>query len=186
MPGSYTNTAIVDPDNTIPEGDETNNMAQAATTVRVGAGFIDLQIAKTGTAKVVPGGVIEYTLTPSNAGTDPAFNVTVRDDLPAGTTLCRPWTLTGDAGAFTCSLTETSVTCTGGTLDGTDNLILGPPDVPTSRTIVIKVLAPLHIEALAPDLSNISVDITNQAFIDPDNAIAESNETNNAASGRPR
>ena len=36
VPGNYTNTAIVDPDNTIPEGNETNNMAQAATKVLVG------------------------------------------------------------------------------------------------------------------------------------------------------
>jgi uncharacterized repeat protein (TIGR01451 family) len=182
VPGNYTNTAIVDPDNAIPEGDETNNMAQAPTKVLVGAGFIDLQIAKTGPAKVVPGAMIEYALTVSNAGTDPAFNVKVRDDLPAGTTFVSAADTTGGAGAFACSQAGSSVTCTGGTLDGTDNLIPGPPDVPTSRTIQVKVLAPSNIEALAPDKSNISVSIINQAFVDPDNAIAESNETNNAAS----
>jgi uncharacterized repeat protein (TIGR01451 family) len=182
VPGNYTNTAIVDPDNAIPEGDETNNMAQAGTKVLVGAGFIDLQITKTGPAKVVPGGAVQYTLTPSNAGTDPAFNVKVRDDLPAGTTFVSASDSTGGAGAFSCSLIGSSVVCTGGTLDGTDNLIPGPPDVPTSRVIQVKVLAPANIDALAPDKGNISAEIVNQAFIDPDNAIPESNETNNAAS----
>ena len=44
------------------------------------------------------------------------------------------------------------------------------------------MLAPANIDALAPDKGNISAEIVNQAFIDPDNAIPESNETNNAAS----
>ena len=82
-PGTYTNTAIVDPDNVIPEGDETNNMAQASTTVVVGAGFIDLQIEKTGTISVTPGGQIAYALNVSNAGTNPAFNVS-RARRPTG------------------------------------------------------------------------------------------------------
>ena len=86
VPGTYTNTAIVDPDNTIPEGNETNNMAQAQTQVLVGAGFIDLKVDKSGDGMVTPGSPINYSLLVSNLGTDPAFQVVVRDDLPAGTT----------------------------------------------------------------------------------------------------
>ena len=180
-PGRYTNTAIVDPQNLIPEGDETNNQADAPTKVVVGAGFIDLQIEKTGPAKVVPGGLIEYTLTASNAGSDPAFNVKVRDDLPAGTTFVSASDKTGGAGAFACSLLGSSVVCTGGTLDGSDDLVPGVPDV---RQITVKVLAPADIESLAASKTDISVEIINQAFVDPDNAIAESNETNNSASAK--
>nr|NLI49331.1 DUF11 domain-containing protein [Propionibacterium sp.] len=179
VPGNYTNTAVVDPGNLIPEGDETNNQAQAATKVTVGAGFIDLQIDKTGPAKVVPGGVVDYLLTATNAGTDPAFNVTVRDDLPAGATFVGAADNTGGAGAFACSQAGSTVTCTGGTLDGTADLVAG---VPATRTIAVRVLAPSVIEPLAADKANISIDIVNQAFVDPANAIPESNETNNHAS----
>ena len=45
-PGVFTNQALVNPDNNIPEGNETNNSASAQTTVVVGAGFIDLSIIK--------------------------------------------------------------------------------------------------------------------------------------------
>ncbi len=180
-PGNYVNTAIVDPNNTIPEGDETNNQSQAPTKVVVGAGYIDLQITKTGPAKVVPGGLISYALNVTNLGTDPAFNVKVRDDLPAGTTFVSAADSTPlIPGAFSCSQAGGSVTCSGGTLDGTLDLIPAP-DVPTTRVITVKVLAPPDIQSIALDPGNISVTITNQAFIDPDNAIAESNETNNSS-----
>jgi uncharacterized repeat protein (TIGR01451 family)/fimbrial isopeptide formation D2 family protein len=182
IPGSYTNTAVVDPDNAIPEGNETNNFAQAPTKVVVGAGFIDLTVGKSGPASVLPGATITYTLTVSNGGTDPAFNVTVRDDLPAHTTFVSAVdTTVENAGAFSCNLVSASVVCTGGTLDGSADLIPGPPDVPTTRTIEIKVLAPASISQFVADQSNISLDLFNRAFVDPGNAIAESNETNNAS-----
>ncbi|MFL5926968.1 MAG: CARDB domain-containing protein, partial [Gaiellaceae bacterium] len=44
------------------------------------------------------------------------------------------------------------------------------------------LLAPTNIEQYASDPGNISIGITNQAFVDPDNAIAEGDETNNADS----
>jgi uncharacterized repeat protein (TIGR01451 family) len=182
IPGNYTNTAVVDPDNTIPEGNETNNFAQAPTKVIVGAGFIDLKIDKTGPATVTPGATITYQLNVSNIGTDPAFNVKVRDDLPDHVTFVSAVDTTAEnAGAFSCSLVSASVVCTGGTLDGSSDLIPGPPDVPTSRTIEIKVLAPASISQFVTDQEHISLDLFNRAFVDPDNAIAESNETNNAS-----
>ena len=60
------------------------------------------------------------------------------------------------------------VTCTGGALDGTANLI---PTVPSTRTIAITV------RVLGPKDRT----LTNQVFIDPANTIAESDETNNSA-----
>lgn len=179
VPGNYTNTAIVDPENAIPEGDETNNMSQAPTQVVVGAGFIDLQIAKTGPISVTPGSLVAYALTVSNVGTNPAFNVSVRDDLPADATFVSAVDVAGGAGAFACSQVGSTVTCTGGTLDGTDDLILG---VPVSRVIEVTVLAPADIDALASALDDIRATIVNQAFVDPGNAIPESNETNNSDS----
>jgi uncharacterized repeat protein (TIGR01451 family) len=52
--------------------------------------------------------------------------------------------------------------------------------------IKVKVLAPANIEPLAPNPGDIFIDIINQAFVDPDNAIAESNETNNSDSATTR
>jgi uncharacterized repeat protein (TIGR01451 family) len=177
-PGDYVNQAVVDPDNTIPEGDETNNTAQATTRVRVGAGFIDLQVTKTASPSTLdkgqhatPGGQIVYTITATNAGTDPAFNVKVQDTLPAGTTFVSALDTTlplgPDPNRFTCTNASGVVTCTGATLDGS----LGLAGVPTTRTILITVTAPN---------ANI-LGLTNVVRIDPDNAIPESNETNNSA-----
>jgi uncharacterized repeat protein (TIGR01451 family) len=148
VPGVYTNQALVDPDNTIPEGNETNNASQATTTVNVGAGNIDLQIGKTGPAQVQPAHEIEYILNPANAGSNPAFNVVVRDDLPAGSTfISAADTAPGTAGSFTCTYllgatgSGGTVTCANGTLDGS----LGLAGVPTSRNIRVKVMAPANI-----------------------------------------
>ncbi len=130
-PGNYTNTAIVDPDNTIPEGDETNNMAQAADTGRRRRRLHRLsRSSRRGPADATQGSVIDYALTVNNVGTDPAFNVEVRDDLPAGTTFVSAADVTGGAGAFSCRQAGGSVTCTGGTLDGTRQ----PDPRPAGRT----------------------------------------------------
>ena len=75
-------------------------------------------------------------------------------------------TAPGTPGAFLCSEAGGVVTCTGGTLDGSLDLV---PGVPQTRHVHVVVTAPMVQDQL----------ITNQAFIDPSNAIPESNETNN-------
>jgi uncharacterized repeat protein (TIGR01451 family) len=178
IPGTYINTARVDPANTIPEGNETNNLAQAMTTVKVGTptGFVDLSLTKCDqppapctidSDPVVPSGNVTYVLTATNNGTDPAFNVKVTDALPAGTGFVSAADTAPGAGAFTCTFGSGVITCSGGTIDGSADLI---PSLPTSRTIEVVLTAPAS-----------NGTITNQAAIDPDNAIAESNETNNSA-----
>jgi uncharacterized repeat protein (TIGR01451 family) len=180
VPAVYTNTAVVDPQNTIPEGNETNNTAQVQTTVKVGTpGFIDLTVDKTGPTTVVPGQQITYDLNVHNLGTDPAFNVKVRDDLPSHTSFISVIDKTGGAGAFSCGLVGTSILCTGGTLDG--SLDLAGAAVPTDRQIEIVVQAPTSISGFVTDQEHVKLDITNTAVIDPDNTIAESNETNNTS-----
>ena len=174
-PMIVTNTAYVDPDNTIPEGDETDNAASASTVVTVGAGFIDLSITTCdgGPCPTVGNPLpmntpITYAVNVTNNGTDPAFQVTVRDILPAGATFLSAVDQAGGAGSFACSASDGVVTCIGGTLDGSLDLIGG---VPTERVILISVMPPQQHGLV----------ITNQAFVDPANAIAESNETNNYA-----
>src|SRR5262249_27292417 len=102
IPGTYTNNAFVDPSNAIPEGHDFNTQASIAVPVaNAGVGpYIDLAIDKTQDVVLdqdTPGGAgtpvrvdtgqgISYMLHVTNGGEGDAFNVTVRDIIPAGTT----------------------------------------------------------------------------------------------------
>lgn len=169
--------AVVDPDNAIPEGHEGNNAAEEFTKVVVdgAGGYTDLAITKDatiaaadsdGAGAVQPGKLITYTLEVSNDGTDDAFNVAVRDPLPSGVTFVSASASTGSN--FVCQQSNLVVDCTGGYVQGTDS---GGP-TPPKRTITIRVNAPLEHNRI----------LTNQAFVDPFNAIAEQSEVNNTAS----
>jgi uncharacterized repeat protein (TIGR01451 family) len=165
-PGLYTNQVNVDPDNTIPEGDEFNNQSTADTTVvNGGAGaFNDLTIIKTSTPDVKPGGLITYSLQIGNTGSDPALDVTVRDVLPFGESFVGAADAgVGPGAAFTCSEDSGVVNCING------SIVNG-----TSRTIVIKVTAPQQVVP-APGLHNTAV-------VDPDNTVPEGDEFNNTDS----
>jgi len=171
QPGDYTNKALVDPGNTHPEANETNNSAQSVTTVALGGGgrFKDLQVDSKQTAPVgdvVPSGTLQYTLDVTNSGTAVAFNVKVRDTLPDGAVFRSAVDSAPGAGAFECSASGIVVTCTGGTLDGS----AGPDETssPSTRSIVVEAFAPTE-----------PGDYVNTAMVDPDDAIAENDELNN-------
>ena len=76
-----TNTATIDPANTVIETDETNNASTTTTTVTAN---VDLSITKTAApaGAVAPGATLTYTVTATNGGTGDATNVLVRDVLP--------------------------------------------------------------------------------------------------------
>lgn len=163
-PGTYNNQAIVDPLNAIPEGNEFDNQDTQETIVKNGGAgaFNDLTIEKTGDDKVKPNESINYTLTITNSGSDPALDVAVRDMLPAGTTFVSAQDgVPGVPGAFTCNHGGGVVNCTGATINGAGG----------SRTIKIEVTAPNQLVP-APGLIN-------QAFVDPDNTVPEGDEENN-------
>ena len=125
----------------------------------MGAGFIDFSIKKCD-VPIVPGcqppaaaavkdtdSLFEYFIEVKNNGTDPAFQVVVRDVLPANVTFVSVADDTDAPGAFICVHMNGTVTCTGGTLDGSQDLIPDDPatlteneDVPTTRTIRILVV----------------------------------------------
>lgn len=162
-PGTYINQAIVDPMNTVPEGDETNNQAQETTVVTNGGlgAYNDLTIAMTGTASTTPGGQIAYAITIGNTGAADALNVAVRDVLPAGETFVSAKDNGGSGGApFTCSATGNTVNCTGATIPGPGG----------TRSIAIVATAPQQ-----------NISLLNEAVVDPDNLIPEGNEFNNTA-----
>src|SRR4051812_458034 len=177
-PGNYTNQAIVDPANAVAEGDEFNNQANEPLLVANGGigAFNDLTITKDPKdITVKPSDEITYTLTVKNTGEAPALNVAVRDVLPADVTFVSAKDTTAGplSAAFTCSNAAGVVTCSGATLDGAANT-LASPDVPDTRLITVKVKAPAH------NVPNKG--LINQAFVDPDNTIAEGDETNNTDS----
>jgi uncharacterized repeat protein (TIGR01451 family)/fimbrial isopeptide formation D2 family protein len=172
----YTNHAVVDPSNTIPEADETNNISDAALTVKLpDAGglnaYNELSILNEQTnpasgTDVAPNGTLEYTLTAKNTGSDIAQNVTVYDYVPQGSRFrnvtVSPYGGAGTSGGFLCSFNTGLVTCNSGTLAGggsaTIKILLFAPETPSSNT--------QHY--------------TNHAVIDPNNAIPEADENNNA------
>lgn len=177
QPGSYTNQALVDPDNTIPEANETNNSDVEVLIVELGGGgsYIDLKVDSMQTGPtdagsptaVVPSGVLQYTLKVQNVATAVAFNVKVRDVLPAGVRFRSAVDTNPGDGAFVCAESGGVIECTGGTLDGSNNETPAAGD--NQRLIKIDVFAPTQPGGY-----------TNQALIDPDQAIAENDETNNS------
>ncbi|HVE90875.1 MAG TPA: CARDB domain-containing protein, partial [Actinomycetota bacterium] len=122
-PGTYTNTAVVDPDGLVTESNEGNNTATAAVTV--GA---TLDTNKTCTADqpfnggVAPGGTATCVVTVKNTSTIDAKNVVMTDNLPAGTTLvpgsvATPAPLAPGTQSFEiCTSNPNQVQCTDGTL----------------------------------------------------------------------
>ncbi len=168
--------AQLDPANAIPEGDEANNAAEAFTKVVIDGpgGYVNLQFDPAASTTVVtkpnsdgsvqPGGEVVYTLAVTNSGTDDAFQVAVRDVLPTGMTFVSA--LPDSGSNFTCSQADGVVDCTGGYVKGTDS---AGSVAATTRKIVVKAKAPLVHD----------VDIVNQAFVDPANAIPENSEVDN-------
>jgi uncharacterized repeat protein (TIGR01451 family) len=168
---------VVDPDNTIPEGHEGNNARNEITTVQIDGpgGFIDLKVTGTPTIRntdtttageVIPGGRITYEMTITNDGTDDAINVAFRDWLPAGMKFVSAISDSLDGNFFTCGQANGVIDCAGGYVKGTDS----NGGTPGTRKVTIVADAPL-----AADLQ-----VVNQAAADPDNAIPEQSEINNA------
>jgi uncharacterized repeat protein (TIGR01451 family)/fimbrial isopeptide formation D2 family protein len=180
-PGTYSNLAFVDPNNTIPEGNEFNNQASLDTTVKNGGAgpYVDLAVVKTRTipdpatdASVAPGGGIQYQLHVTNGGAADAFNVAVRDALPQHVTFHNARdAVPTSAGAFTCAVNSGVLDCTGGTITAGG-----------SRDILVNVIVDSTIDGAAQDPADVHILITNQAIVDPNNTIPEGDETNNTSS----
>jgi uncharacterized repeat protein (TIGR01451 family) len=177
------NQVQVDPDNTIPEYNENNNLNILETNVGIPppgdwGTYNELTVndaqTKPVSGPVAPNGTLEYTLTVSNWGSDPVSNVTVNDYVPTGSRF-RDVTadlLSGGTGGFSCSFNNQNaavVTCTNGALAASPSV-----GTPTSTTIKILLFAP-------PTPNATTNQYTNHAVVDPNNVIPEADETNNAS-----
>ncbi|MBN2085066.1 MAG: hypothetical protein JW748_07550, partial [Anaerolineales bacterium] len=170
-PGVLDNTATVDPDSAIVESDEGNNTGSDSVTVSSPAP--DLTVAKSndtsGNAEV--GVSFNWTLTVANGGTiDATFTNTqtiLRDPLPAGPAYGAPaagdFILITNDGYIGCSIISDVLTCTA---DGADVTI----GAGGSFTVTFSATP------AAPGV------LDNTATVDPDSAIAESDEGNNTGS----
>ena len=167
---NFTNHAVVDPANTIPEADETNNVSDVLTVVKVGGSndynqltITNAQLIPAGNGHVAPSGTLIYRLNVTNTGSDRASGILVRDYLPAGTTfrsarLVPSMSTTGTTG-FVCTSSNGVVDCRNGTL-----LSAG------TAVIDVTLFAPAQ-----------PVVINNQAAVDPDDTIPEGNEEDNTS-----
>jgi uncharacterized repeat protein (TIGR01451 family) len=181
----YTNHALVDPTNAIPEADETNNASDVNLTVELpapnGAGqnpFNDLVVTNVqskpvngagGAVDVAPNGTLEYTLTVKNRGSDPVDSIVVHDTVPVGSRFrAANSDPPANLGGFTCTYNAGVVQCGGGHLGGWDGGLGTEP----SAKITILLFAP---DAPTGATNN----YTNHAIVDPFGAIPEGDETNN-------
>lgn len=174
----YTNHAVVDPNNTVPEADETNNVSDVPLVVALpSAGgqnaYNEFTVDNVQTnpvdgsgnaLPVAPYGTLEYTLTAHNTGSDPAFGVSVYDYLPNGAQFrnvtVQP--LGGGSGGFVCNYSSGLVSCNSGT-------------IAAGSTAWIKILL------FAPGTPNSATSqYTNHAVINPNNTIPEADVTNDA------
>jgi uncharacterized repeat protein (TIGR01451 family) len=104
------------------------------------------------------GGGLTYLLTVGNSGMNAAAGVVVRDPLPAGTIL-HGYVAPDFSGGCSLAPATNVVTCSGGVI---------PPE--STKTITLVLVAPPYVGS-----------ISNTATVDPNNAIFESDETNNTA-----
>ena len=164
--GTISNTVTVDPNNTIFEGDETNNTATATTLVGTG---IDLIVAKTDQFDpIATSGTETYTITVDNIGPQDATGIRVRDTLPAGT-IFRD--VIQQTNGFTCSYSSGNLECVGGSIRGTESEFVGPPPLgPDIATIKFRVFA-----------QSFEGTMHNEVRVDPNGEIPEINEGNNFA-----
>lgn len=156
------NEVRVDPNGTIPEKDEANNIAEEFTKVENGHANgvyreLHISLITANFDPVATSGTLEYTLTVNNSGSAAADNVVVRAELPAGAVFRYANDAAVTVGSFTCAESGGFVTCSGGTL------------LPSGqRQLKIGVFAPaVPRQALL------------EAIVDPDNSVLEADEFNN-------
>ena len=166
--GDLINTAIVDDDGLITESDETNNSDSDTVTVAANS---NLTITKTNVVSdaVNLGDSFVWTMTISNLGSSAANfaidDVLLSDTLPTGAN-------------YTLSSTPTDVSCS--IVDGT--LSTDP------KTYSCKATAPVSIASSGTLAMSINVtptevgNLANTVTVDPNDAITESNETDNTGS----
>jgi uncharacterized repeat protein (TIGR01451 family) len=153
-----TNQAFVDPNNAIAEGDETDNSDTQDTLIK---SLIDLTITKEGPDEAHQNDTPDYVIKVKNdikgggAGAT-AFGVRIVDALPVGLI---PLSVKAEPGNFNCQLFENPV-----------NFVDCIGDLDPGQEVTITV----HVFVTAS-----SGPLDNEACVDPDHVVAETDELNN-------
>jgi len=152
--GEITNIAVVDPDGNITESDETNNIVSGTTTLDT-ALLPDLNIITLVDTPdpIAPGGTLTYQLIVKNNGPGDVSDIVVRDTLDANFNV----TQITPGGSFLPTQDGNVISFSGGSLSSGE-------------------LSLLTIVGTVPGNQGT---ISNIAVVDPDNNIAESNDSNN-------
>jgi uncharacterized repeat protein (TIGR01451 family) len=157
--GGLVNQAIADPNNAIPEGDETNNTATFATSVE---SQINLTVTKTGPPSSDQSQQSEYDITvtntppPSGAG-QTALGIVMHDPLPVGLIpLAVQFEYNPGPGNWACQIAGDPI-----------NLVDCLGDLNPNQSVTIKVSVFMTAESGKP--------LDNQACVDPDHLIEQYN-----------
>ena len=178
QPGTYTNKALVDPDNTHPEADETNNSDAVRHDGRArrwrhvhrphrSTARRPRRSTAGNTMDVAPSGTLQYTLDVTNVGTAVAFNVKVQDTLPTGLGVPLARSITAPASAAF----------------DLHRVAAGSSPAPAARSTgrvgrdaAARPPASDRDRGVRADRAGHYLNVAN---VDPDDAIAENDETNN-------
>jgi uncharacterized repeat protein (TIGR01451 family) len=157
--GGLLDQAIADPNNAIPEGDETNNTATFATSVD---SQINLSVTKTGPPSSNQSQTSEFDITVKNENTPPsggsgqtAFGVVMHDPLPVGLIpLSVQFEYNPGPGNWACQVQGDPI-----------NLVDCLGDLNAGQSVTIKVSVFMTAESGKP--------LDNQACVDPDHLIEQ-------------
>jgi uncharacterized repeat protein (TIGR01451 family) len=157
--GGLLDQAIADPNNAIPEGDETNNTATFATSVD---SQINLSVTKTGPPSSNQSQTSEFDITVKNENTPPgggsgqtAFGVVMHDPLPVGLIpLSVQFEYNPGPGNWACQIQGDPI-----------NLVDCLGDLNPGQSVTIKVSVFMTAESGKP--------LDNQACVDPDHLIEQ-------------
>jgi hypothetical protein len=174
MHGSMTNTFAVDPNNSIPETNESNNTTSISTNV---VGRVDLSVEVTHSILPIP---IQRIVTVRNLGAGPASNVRVEIEATK-------WEYYDDGGPDTLvgMFADSGFTCTRAAYYATSYINYHTGDVITCTGGSIPAGGAATIR-LVHWLNTVDDSRNTTATVDPQNAIRESFENNNTDTASTR
>ena len=184
---TYSISATVDAGNVVAESNELNNTATGSYVVPINGpyDFVPHHTVSGGVDAILPSETVTFTTSVDNVGLYPGFTtVTVTDTLPVGFTFVS-WTATvvswvATVGVVSASPGSVSCTPSGEPATGITVTCAGVPNssgASTTSGSVSIVAQPPVADGLVDYVA------TDSVTVDADNAFAESDETNNSATG---
>ncbi len=184
--GTYSTSATIDPLGAVVESNETNNTSNGSYVVAANAPFDFVPVHSVSGNQdgfPIPKTATFFSSVGSIGGFTGAATVTVAETLPPGFTVVSSVVTGRDP--LTLAIVPLSITCTTSGVVAT-GLTVTCPNVPAGG-VSVGVAGDVTVVASLPVVTGL-VDFvaTDSVTVDSDNSFAESNETNNTASGSIR